>query len=1174
MKRPLFPIIIMLSMILTLAAPTPSVQANPLLSLPDLDQDGMSTTMENAGWYNLAGGPYITNPNEADTDFDGLTDSEEKLFDTDPTDLMSPGISVKYDSSFKTFEYYNTSDPAYLAMKQGGSQYLLTEGAVIRRGTTFKIAAVNSLTASLTILGPDGMTVLTPVRDPARGGWNVTVPTGGTVGSYTATITNGAWSKSMGIYVIFELPTDLTPAEIEAYLYDDDPANLRDEVSVWWRAVDWQYYNDDSVTFTPCLESDPICSEWQYHTVSGFAQAFWTEQFTKKVLLEFTLPVMAGKTSPYAAAEAIIVKADQSVRVNFASVKNSFSSATAYQYFPDDPSHRDTPYRMDGGACETSAGVLTSMLRSAGIPSRSFALDYNKTAGHGEGGSFGDFEYDHAVMMWMKDVSDANNLWYADRSFQGAEDEWQSAPIWESGTTGLRPLAEIGLYDPDNPTLQFNKFQDYYSDAVQSANAGWDFQNGSDGGGMVNTAWTGIDVPEEEFINYVQNRDFKWNSKKPLQIQQSPYVDIFNCQLWMGDNWAPSEWMNPPISLPEGRDEARTYYLPLGIPTDITDIENWPYNPQPTSCTASTSADACAVFMAAWQAACTALPGQALARSPSPAIQPAQPAASSLNTTVHLGNILSDAGLDHNGDGRFDQLVVRFEITSSQVGEYQLGGWLRAGNKQIRSDTSRVALTAGTQTVQITFDGQQIGDNEINGPYQVEVLWVSPANQAVSEMALIEEMTAYQTYAYNTQPYLASTFTIRAASVSGSYSYDSTDTNGNGQIDTITISVPLNIAIPGTFMVEADLYDGRGAFVGHAEWTGNSPTASLQYAVAGTVPPYSLEHLNLRDASGKQLSAFYAPVYQITNLNGSVDPLNTGLSSSPLGLTPLSITLPDTFTVTPVDSNANGRYDQLVVTTTVDITVAGSYRMEGLLVDEHNLPAAWSVSDPQMLSVGLDQTIQMAFDGRILFDKTPLVGSEQFTLVAVKIYAGSLDLATLVADIPVSGLTTSDYSRSQLEPSTNATNLFQDDMEAGLVKWTLDGSSQWSQPTTDWHSFTHTWKADGTNRDGLLSLAAPLNLTNFANPWFMFATAYQVSDGQSITLEVSIDGTHWNVLKTYTGSTAYWTVEVIDLSAYAQNTSVSVRFNVPTNSGSIWYVDDVYAYVENSYSIFLPLVSR
>ena len=484
MKRLLIPITIILSLVLSLFGPPRTVQANSLLPFSDLDQDGILNTMEVSGWYNLTGILYQTNPEQADSDGDGLTDGEEKLFNTDPTDLESPGISAKYDNAYQTFEYYNTTDPAYLAMVQGGNQYLLTEALVVRRGTTFKIAAVNSEAATLTISGA-GLTTLTPVRDPARGGWNVTLPANGTVGTYTATISLGAWSQSMPIYVIFALPTDLTQAQINTYLYDDDPANNRDEVAVWWRAVDWKYYNDDSETPTPCLPGDQICSNWQYHTMSGFSQAFWTEQYTKKVLLDFTLPAINGISNPTIATEAIGNMADESVWVNFFGVKNSFTSATTY-FYEEGPTHPGRPYHMAGGACETQAGVFTSMLRSAGIPARPFAMDYNRTAGHDEGiPTSGSFEYDHAVMIWL------NGTWYAMRTFNGEEEEWASSPSWTNGA----------LSDP----IQFkdwrirHKFQDYYADAVQSANDGWDFQIGSNGGGMVNTEWTGIDVPGAEF---------------------------------------------------------------------------------------------------------------------------------------------------------------------------------------------------------------------------------------------------------------------------------------------------------------------------------------------------------------------------------------------------------------------------------------------------------------------------------------------------------------------------------------------------------------------------------------------------------------------------------------------------------------------------------------------------
>ena len=1177
MKRSLFPIMIILSMLLSFSLPFYPVQASPAIGItsPDQDQDGISNTMEINGWYNQAGGPYVTNPNMADTDLDGLTDAQEKLFNTNPLDPNDPGISVTFESSFKTLEYYSLTDPAYLKMVQGGNQYLLTQGAVIRRGTTFKINAVNSGAAVLSITG-NNMPPTTPTRNPARGGWDVTLPLTAAVGAYTATITNGAWSKSLPIYVIFELPTDLTPAQISTYLYDDNPTNKRDEVSVWFRAIDWKYYNVDSETETPCNPGDPICSAWRYHTISGYAQTFWTEQFTKNVLVNFTVPAIQGLTTTYDAAAAIGEKADQSVRVNFASVQNNFSSAT--HVFYDAVNNPLAPYGMTGGGCETSAGVYTSMLRSAGIAARPFALDYNKTDGHGESGNFAQFEYDTAVMMWVRGTTVVPNIWYAERSFNGDEAKFQTTPVWASGTTGLHLLADVGIYSPD--TSRFKKFSDLFSDAIQSANEGWDFQNGSAGGGMVNTVWDGNtnDIPGGEFV--YTNRDFKWNSKYPLQIQQSPYLEFLNCQLWKGDGWAPSEWYaaSDPLysSNPSGRTAAQTYYLPVGVPATIGDIENWPYNPKPNACSESTSPEACAAFLLTWQDVCPALPGQTIADTRAPAPQKIQPTSSSLNKSIQLGQILSDAGVDPNGSGRFNQLVVNFDLTSSLAGEYQLGGWLLAGNKQIRADYSKVALIAGRQTLQITFDGQQLGDNKVNGPYQVKAIWVAPANQPVSKLALPEEMSAYQTYSYTSQTYQAGAFMVKAASIAGNYSYTGKNANANGLLGSIAISVPLNITTPGTFAVEGDLYDGQGGFVGHAKWVGSGPVASLEYAVANTVPPYSLEHLTLADASGKELSAFYTSVYKIADLAGKVAQGNIVPQASTADVSPLVVTPTNTFTVTPVDTNTNGRYDQLVVGTKVDVTVqGGTYWMEGLLVDGKNLPAAWSVSNPQTLNVGPNQTIQMSFDTRILYDHLLLAGSQNFRLIAVKIFSGTPGNATLEADLPMPGVATNAFSRAQFEPSNSGHRFFQDDMETDSTQWSVNPSTQWSRTNDvkNSDSGTYSWLANGTG-DGLLTLSAPLNFTGYANPWLQFNTAYLLADGQSVLVEVSTNGSTWTTVKTFTGATAYWTTVLVDLSEYGKTTGVNIRFNAQNNPGGRWYIDDVYAISGPAASIFIPLLKK
>ena len=194
-------------------------------------------------------------------------------------------------------------------MIQGGDRYLMTEAMVVRRGTTFNIAG--PATGTLALAGTS-MTALTPVPDPARGGWTVSLPANGTVGTYTATVTDGAWTKSMPVYVIFELPTSLPQDQIDAFLYDDDPANKKDEVAVWWRMGEWPFYGNHQTTVQPCPGTDPNapCSLWQYHVAYGYAQAYWTEQFTKSAFVDHAIKAIHGKTTQTAAAPAIATWTD------------------------------------------------------------------------------------------------------------------------------------------------------------------------------------------------------------------------------------------------------------------------------------------------------------------------------------------------------------------------------------------------------------------------------------------------------------------------------------------------------------------------------------------------------------------------------------------------------------------------------------------------------------------------------------------------------------------------------------------------------------------------------------------------------------------------------------------------------------------------------------------------
>ena len=406
MKRRIFNIALMLSVIFSMLAPAvvapviPVRAAEDPFPLPDMDADGLANDLETAGWYNLSGGPFATDPEDMDSDNDGLSDGEEKLFDTNPLDSHHPGIAVIYKDSFKTKQYFSTTDPKYIKMIQAGDQHLLREALVVRRGTTFNIAGPASGTLTLT---GTGMTALTPTKDP-RGGWAVSIPIIGTVGTYIATVTDGAWSKSMPIYVIFELPATLPEDQIAAFLYDGDPDNKKDEVAVWWRMWESSYYGDYQTTVQPCPGTDPNapCSLWQYHNSVGYAQAYWTEQFTKPVFVDNAMKAMQGKNTMTAAIDALASWIDYEFRTRSGRMKNNWTSAM-YRWFDGTGitmsmvaivKPRQQPSLRSSDRPGSRRG------RSPWIITRPVGMANPGKLAHG-------YEYDHSVMMWM------DNKWYA-----------------------------------------------------------------------------------------------------------------------------------------------------------------------------------------------------------------------------------------------------------------------------------------------------------------------------------------------------------------------------------------------------------------------------------------------------------------------------------------------------------------------------------------------------------------------------------------------------------------------------------------------------------------------------------------------------------------------------------------------------------------------------------------
>jgi hypothetical protein len=58
-------------------------------------------------------------------------------------------------------------------------------------------------------------------------------------------------------------------------------------------------------------------------------------------------------------------------------------------------------------------------------------------------------------------------------------------------------------------------------------------------------------------------------------------------------------------------------------------------------------------------------------------------------------------------------------------------------------------------------------------------------------------------------------------------------------------------------------------------------------------------------------------------------------------------------------------------------------------------------------------------------------------------------------------------------------------------------------------------------------------------------------------LEASTNGVNWTRVSTFTNSTLNWATTLLDLSEWGKTSNLRLRFNANSQTGLLWYVDDV-----------------
>jgi len=145
---------------------------------------------------------------------------------------------------------------------------------------------------------------------------------------------------------------------------------------------------------------------------------------------------------------------------------------------------------------------------------------------------------------------------------------------------------------------------------------------------------------------------------------------------------------------------------------------------------------------------------------------------------------------------------------------------------------------------------------------------------------------------------------------------------------------------------------------------------------------------------------------------------------------------------------------------------------------------------------------------------------------------------------------------------------FEEDGESGASKWSF--GAPWGLTTIPANEsrtgFTTTvWTdspAGSYPANAETTLATFVDLSEATTPVLTFWNRYSLEEGYDfVYLEVSIDnGLTWSVLRTITGIETEWNLERVNLTPYAANSKVGLRFRLKSNGTTQqegWFMDDL-----------------
>ncbi|MFQ5979145.1 MAG: hypothetical protein ACE5OZ_13550 [Candidatus Heimdallarchaeota archaeon] len=302
----------------------------------------------------------------------------------------------------------------------------------------------------------------------------------------------------------------------------------------------------------------------------------------------------------------------------------------------------------------------------------------------------------------------------------------------------------------------------------------------------------------------------------------------------------------------------------------------------------------------------------------------------------------SDHGADTDSDGKFDHVVIDVEVNITQPGDYSISIHLRTVASGLPNPYDFWGHAGGFWEV-----GVQNHSVLVDIPYFYSwrlssSLWISTIAVQDADYNLLDQASS----PYTTQVYNSSEFDIPEAFLTGKYADRGYDSDADGKFDQLQIDAEVNVTQEGTY----NLYISLKSYVGsYYRWGSRErwlrPGVYNFTITFETDPVYSwrlntsfiIESISIDMSGGPTVDQAYNPyttrIYHYMEFD----------------LPPVVLT--GDYWDEGIDTDASGKFDQLLIVVEVNVTEAGQYYLNLNLVFDDFSDLRGDIS--QYLDVGV-----------------------------------------------------------------------------------------------------------------------------------------------------------------------------------------------------------------------------